>query len=106
MVQYRAAGTFAALGDPTRAAIVERLARGPATVSALAEPFAMSLPAVSKHLRVLESAGVVERRKRGRATVCSLRAAALREAATWLERRHRMWERRLDRLAAHLEGRP
>ena len=95
---------FAALGDPTRAAIVERLARGPATVSVLATPFAMSLPAVSKHVRILERAGLLERRKQGRATVCALRTPALRDASAWLEHRRRTWERRLDRLADHLEG--
>ena len=95
--------TFAALGDPTRRAMVERLARGNATVSELAAPFTMSLAAASKHLRVLAEAGLVQRRKQGRTITCTLRPAAVRDAAAWLERTRARWERRLDRLAALVE---
>lgn len=92
--------TFAALGDPTRRAMVERLARGDATVSELAAPFAMSLAAASKHLRILTEAGLVKRTKQGRTVTCTLRPSVVRHAAAWLDRTRARWERRLDRLAA------
>lgn len=90
--------TFAALADPTRRAIVDRLTRGEATVSELAGPFEMSLPAVLKHLAVLEEAGLVGCQKVGRVKRCRLDGRALDRATGWIERRRETWERRLDRL--------
>jgi DNA-binding transcriptional ArsR family regulator len=99
--------TFQALGDPTRRAIVERLARADATLSDLAEPFAMSLPAIHKHVRVLEEAGLVRGERRGRTRLCRLDPRPLRGAASWIDRHRALWERRLDALARHLDpGRP
>lgn len=89
---------FAALADPTRRSIVARLTSGDATIGELAEPFAMSLPAVSKHVRVLEAGGLVRRRKQGRAYVCTLRRGALDEATRWMLAQHGFWEQRLDSL--------
>ena len=94
--------TFAALGDPTRRAVVERLTRGEATVSELAAPHEMSLPAVTKHLRVLEDAGLLTRRKQGRTVVCSLNQAPLAEAESWLTDRRLLWSASLDRLERFL----
>lgn len=94
--------TFAALADPTRRAILERLARGDASVSELAEPFQVSLPAISKQLRVLEQAGLVTREKEGRVRRCRLDAEPMKEAARWLARYRRYWERQLDSLADYL----
>jgi DNA-binding transcriptional ArsR family regulator len=94
--------TFAALADPTRRAILARLARGEATVGELAEPFPMSQPAVSKHLKVLERAGLIVRGRRAQWRPAELRAEPLREAAVWLEGYRRLWEERLDRLDAYL----
>jgi DNA-binding transcriptional ArsR family regulator len=94
--------TFAALADPTRRAILARLARGEATVGELAQPFPMSQPAVSKHLKVLELAGLVVRGRRAQWRPAELRAEPLREAADWLEEYRRLWEERLDRLDAYL----
>lgn len=93
---------FHALGDPTRRRIVERLTRGPATVSELAGPLAMSLPAVVQHLAVLETSGLVHSQKRGRVRTCHIRQRALQTAADWIERRRTTWERRLDRLGDYL----
>ena len=93
---------FAALSDPTRRRIVARLARGPTRVTDLAEPFAMSLNAVSKHLKVLEQAGLVHRQRRGREHHLRLRAAPLREIAQWTLRYERFWNERLDALAEFL----
>jgi DNA-binding transcriptional ArsR family regulator len=93
---------FGALADPTRRAIVGRLARGDMTVGALAQPFAMSLPAVGKHLTVLERARLVERWRDGRVRRVRLTPAAMRSAANWLEPYRLLWEHQLDRLAAHL----
>jgi DNA-binding transcriptional ArsR family regulator len=90
---------FAALADGTRRAIVERLAVGEACVTDLAEPFRMSLPAVSKHLRVLESAGLVRRRREGRTHFLSLAGEPMAAAAQWLEQHRRFWEGSFDRLA-------
>lgn len=95
---------FGALADPTRRAILARLTEGTATVGTLAEPFAMSRPAISKHLNVLETAGLVERQQDGRMTRCRLDAVALEGAYDWLERYRRYWEASLDRLAEYLEN--
>ena len=95
---------FHAIGDPSRRAMVERLARGPATVSQLAEPLAMSLPAVVQHLSVLEAAGAVTTEKVGRVRTCRLQPEILRRAETWLVAQRTDWERRLDRLCAELAG--
>src|SRR5262244_1591841 len=90
--------TFAALADPTRRAILARLASGERSVSELAEPFDMSMPAVSKHLRVLERAGLIVRRRDAQWRPCRIQAAPLKEVAEWTERYRRIWEERLDRL--------
>lgn len=95
--------TFAALADPTRRRILAHLARGDRCVTHLARPHAMSLPAVSKHLRVLEKAGLLRRRRYGRVHEMQLDAKPLREAAQWVEEYRKFWERSLDRLAAYLE---
>ncbi len=94
--------TFAALSDPTRRAILARLARGDASVTELAAPFAMSLPAISKHLRVLEQAGLVERTKDGRVHRLRLMAQPLHEAATWIAHYQHFWDRQLAALADYL----
>ena len=94
--------TFAALADPTRRAILARLAEGEATVNELAEPFAVSLPAISRHLKVLERAGLIERGRDGKARPSRLRADPLDEAVSWIESRKRTWNARMDRLDAHL----
>ena len=94
--------TFAALADPTRRAILARLAEGPATVKDLSAPFAMSGPAVSKHLRVLERARLIARGREAQWRPCQLEAAPLREIADWTERYRRYWERRFDRLENYL----
>jgi DNA-binding transcriptional ArsR family regulator len=94
--------TFAALGDPTRLAILERLAEGDATVTELAEPFSVSLPAISRHLKVLERAGLITRGRSAQARPSSLRVEALDEAVSWLETRRELWEGRLDRLDEHI----
>lgn len=96
--------TFAALADPTRRAILARLARGDAYVGELAEPFAMSLPAVSRHLKVLERAGLISRSKEAQWRVCRLEPGPLREAAHWVERYRAFWEARFDALDAVLSG--
>ena len=93
---------FSALADGTRRALVERLAGGEARVTDLAAPFRMSLPAVSKHLRVLEDAGLVRRRREGRTHFLSLTGEPMAAAAQWLDRHRRFWEGSLDRLAALL----
>lgn len=95
--------TYAAIADPTRRAILTRLAQGEARVTELAEPFAMSLNAVSKHLRVLEQAGLVRRRVQGREHYLSLQAEALRTASAWLETYRQFWEERLDALETFLQ---
>jgi DNA-binding transcriptional ArsR family regulator len=94
---------FSALADPTRRNLVARLRRGESTVCDLAAPQAMSLPAVSKHLRILESAGLLERRVEGRTHFLRFQPAPLQEAVNWIERQRRFWEGSLDRLAAILE---
>jgi DNA-binding transcriptional ArsR family regulator len=95
--------TFAALADPTRRRILAHLARGDRCVTHLARPHAMSLPAVSKHLRVLEKAGLLRRRRYGRVHEMQLDAKPLREAARWVEEYRKFWEGSLDRLATYLE---
>jgi DNA-binding transcriptional ArsR family regulator len=95
--------TFAALGDPTRMAILARLAdQGDLTVQEIAEPFAMSLPAVSQHLKVLERAGLIARGRDGQKRPCSLRAERLAEATRWLNHTREAWEARFDRLERFL----
>jgi DNA-binding transcriptional ArsR family regulator len=94
--------TFAALSDPTRRAILSRLAAGEATVLELAKPFPMSQPAISKHLKVLERAGLIARGRRAQWRPAELRAEPLREAADWLEEYLRLWVGRLDRLDEYL----
>jgi DNA-binding transcriptional ArsR family regulator len=107
MVNYQGAplnSTFAALSDATRRGILARLARqGEISVSELAAPYNMSLPAVSKHLRVLEHAGLVSRQKDGRVHRCRLRAAPMKDAAAWIGYYRRFWEAQLDSLARYLE---
>jgi DNA-binding transcriptional ArsR family regulator len=98
--------TFSALADGTRRAILARLARGDTTVGKLAQPFRMSRPAVSKHLRVLERAGLVRRTREGRVNRCRLDATAMQEAAEWVERYREFWTGQLDALATYLERRP
>jgi DNA-binding transcriptional ArsR family regulator len=94
---------FSALSDPTRRAILERLARSEASVMELAAPFEMSLPAISKHLRILEHAGLVAREREGRFHHMHLTAAAMKDAAEWLEHYRRFWAAQLDNLAAYLD---
>jgi DNA-binding transcriptional ArsR family regulator len=95
--------TFAALADPTRRAILARLAGGEATVTELAAPFAMSLPAVSKHLKVLERAGLIERGRTGQWRPCRLAAAPLREVAQWMEPYRQFWDESYTRLDDYLK---
>jgi DNA-binding transcriptional ArsR family regulator len=95
--------TFAALADPTRRAILARLVEGEASVTELAGPFDMSLPAVSKHLRVLERAGLIVRRRDAQRRPCRIEAAPLKEVADWTEHYRRTWEERLDRLENYLQ---
>jgi DNA-binding transcriptional ArsR family regulator len=105
MVKYRCGldRVLQALSDPTRRAIVERLVAGPASVTQLAEPFSMSLPAVLQHVGVLEDARVVRTEKRGRVRICVVEPSALRAAEAWLVAQRTEWERRLDRLDAVLD---
>ena len=100
MVEQTLDGVFRALADPTRRAILDRLAAGEATVGDLSEPFPLSLAAVSKHLGVLERAGLVTREARGRERVCRINPAALGDARSWLEFHERFWTERLDALDA------
>src|SRR5712691_317801 len=94
--------TFAALADPTRRALLARLAMGEASVMELAEPFAMSLPAISKHLKVLERAGLIARGREAQWRPCRLEAGPLKDAADWLEHYRRFWEQSFDRLEDYL----
>ena len=96
--------TFAALADPTRRAILARLLIRECSVGELAEPFAMSMPAVSKHLRVLEKAGLIARRKEAQWRVCRIDAAPLKEVASWTDRYRHIWEERFDRLDRYLQS--
>ena len=95
--------TFAALADPTRRAILARLASGECSVTELAEPFEMSLPAVSKHLRVLERAGLIARSREAQWRPCRIEPGPLKEVADWTERYRPIWEQRLDRLDGYLQ---
>ncbi len=95
--------TFAAVADPTRRAILARLALGEASVGELGAPFAMSAPAISKHLKVLERAGLVAREKHGRVHRCRLDPGPMREASAWIEQTRRFWEDRLDALETYLQ---
>jgi DNA-binding transcriptional ArsR family regulator len=95
--------TFAALADPTRRAILSRLASGECSVTELAEPFEMSMPAVSKHLRVLERAGLIARGREAQWRPCRIKAAPLKEVAEWTERYRAFWEERFDGLELYLQ---
>ncbi len=95
--------TFAALADPTRRSILTRLAEGEATVGELAAPFSVSLPAISRHLKVLERAGLISRGRAAQSRPSSLRVERLKEATVWMETRRETWERRMDRLERHLK---
>ena len=94
--------TFSALADPTRRAILARLASGETSVSELAEPFEMSMPAISKHLKVLQRAGLIERGREAQWRPCRLSAGPLKDASDWLDRYRRFWEESLDRLDVYL----
>jgi DNA-binding transcriptional ArsR family regulator len=94
--------TFAALADPTRRAILARLAGGEASVNEIAAPFSMSLPGISKHLKVLERAGLITRSRDAQWRPCRFNAAPLKKAATWIDEYRRFWEERLDRLDEYL----
>ena len=96
--------TFQALADPTRRAILARLALGETSVSELAKPFEMSMPAVSKHLKVLEHAGLISRSRDAQMRPCKIEAQALKRADDWLEEYRRLWEQRLDRLEDYLKA--
>ena len=97
---------FHSLGNPSRRAIVERLSRGPATVSELARPLPMSMPAVHQHLQILESSGIVRSQKVGRVRTCRLEPSVLGTAEFWLRDRRTRWERRLDRLTTYPDQLP
>jgi len=99
----RLSTTFAALADPTRRAILARLAVGETTVSELARPFKMSGPAVSKHLKVLERAGLIARRREAQRRPCRIAPGALQSVDTWLADYRRLWDERLDRLGVYLQ---
>ena len=94
--------TFAALSDPTRRAILTRLTKGEATVNELAKPFEMSLPSISRHINVLERAGLISRARDAQWRPCKIEVKALREVDEWIETYRRMWEERLDRLDGYL----
>lgn len=102
--ETRSAAVFRALGDPTRRGIVEHLAQGPATLSALAGPLGISLPAVHQHMAVLEEAGLAACEKRGRVRLCRLDPKGLGAAEQWIADRRRLWEARLDALGNYLDG--
>jgi DNA-binding transcriptional ArsR family regulator len=103
MLNYKLDRTFAALADPARRAMVERLVAGPASVSELARPLPMSLPAVMLHLKVLEESGLVTSQKAGRVRTCRIDPKMLSQAETWVAERRAMWERNLDRLGTFLD---
>jgi DNA-binding transcriptional ArsR family regulator len=98
--------TFRALSDPTRRGMLERLARGQASVSELAEPYGMSLPAIVQHLALLEASGLVRSEKLGRVRMCRIEPAALSHAERWFDQRRQEWTQRLDRLGDHLKRFP
>jgi len=95
--------TFAAIADPTRRAILVRLSKGEAAVKELAGPFDMTLPAISKHLKVLEKAGLIERSRDAQSRPCRLRAKPLKQAASWIDRYRSFWEESLDRLDVYIK---
>ena len=97
---------FHALADPTRRIIVERLSRGPASVSELAQPLSMSLPSVLQHLQLLESSGIILSEKIGRVRTCRISPKALKTAEQWISERRASWERRLDKLGEYLAAQP
>jgi DNA-binding transcriptional ArsR family regulator len=99
-------GLFQALADPTRRGLVERLSRGPASVSELARPLAMSLPAVMQHLQILETSGLVRSEKVGRVRTCHIEQQALSMVEQWISERRTTWERRFDRLGEYLAAHP
>jgi DNA-binding transcriptional ArsR family regulator len=103
MTTDRLSATFAALADPTRRAILARLASGERSVTELAAPFEMSMPAVSKHLRVLERAGLIARGRQAQWRPCRIEAAPLKDVADWAERFRSHWEQRFDRLETYLQ---
>lgn len=103
MTNDHLSATFAALADPTRRAILARLLAGECSVTELAEPFEMSMPAVSKHLRVLERAGLIARRRDAQFRPCRIEPGPLKDVAQWMERYREVWEERLDRLDAYLQ---
>ena len=103
VVADRLSTTLAALADPTRRAILARLARGVSAVGELAQPFDMTLPAISKHLKVLERAGLIARGREAQRRPCRLEAAPLREVSEWVAAYRQFWEQRLDRLEAYLQ---
>jgi DNA-binding transcriptional ArsR family regulator len=102
IAEDRLSATFAALANTTRRAILARLAKGAATVNDLAEPFNMTLPAISKHIKVLEHAGLVTRGQHAQYRPCALNAKPLREVSTWAERYRPVWEDRFDRMQEYL----
>jgi DNA-binding transcriptional ArsR family regulator len=104
MVENRLDATFQALSDPTRRGMLASLALGERSIGELGEPFAMSFAGAAKHVKVLESAGLIERRKAGRKQICSLRAEPLAEAERWLKQWEELWTVRLDRLQAIIES--
>src|SRR5579859_901522 len=95
---------FAALADPTRRAILQRLAAGEAPVKELARPFKLSAPAITKHLKVLERAGLISRSREAQRRPCRIQARPLKEAASWIEHYRRLWDERLDRLDLYLQA--
>ena len=102
MAHDRLSATFAALADPTRRSILAKLSEGEASVQELAKPFDMSLPAISKHLKVLEKSGLIERRREAQWRHCRLEAKPLEEAVDWMEHYRKLWEERFDRLDDYL----
>lgn len=107
MVQYQVLdGAFAALSDPTRRGILDRLGRGPASISELAAPFDMTMTGVKKHVRILEDAHLVTSTKVGRVRQCRIETAALKTVEHWISERRNRWERRLDRLGEYLAENP
>jgi len=103
MVADRLSNTFSALADPTRRAILSRLSKGEATVTQLAEPFEVSMPGISKHLKVLERAGLITRGRNAQWRPCRLKAEPLRDVADWVEHYRRYWEESFDRLDEYLK---
>ncbi len=103
MISDQLSATFGALADPTRRAMLVRLSAGEASVQELAKPFQMSMPAISKHLKVLEGAGLIVRGRRAQFRPCTLEVKPLKEAVDWMEEHRKEWEQRFDRLDAYLQ---